>query len=128
MPKIFHQVGWFIVVGASAALVHWLAAVAIVQLWGANPLLANLFAWLIAFGVSFAGHYNYTFKQEKKRSALPAAARFFGVSACSFLLNELLYFWLLKTTTLPYDILLALVLIIVAFFTFAASRLWAFAR
>lgn len=127
MPKIIRQLSWFIVVGSTAALVHWVVAVAVVMVFGIAPLVANVFGWLVAFGVSFAGHYRYTFRLEGRHWPR-AALRFFGVSACGFALNEVLYFYLLRTTPIPYDILLALVLIIVAFFTFVASRLWAFAR
>lgn len=55
-----------------------------------------------------------------------AARRFFAVSALGFAVNELSYAWLLYATELPYDILLALILIAIAGMTFILGRLWAF--
>jgi hypothetical protein len=43
-----------------------------------------------------------------------------------FAINESAYALLLHTTAIPYDLLLALILIGLAFATFIASRLWAF--
>lgn|SRR5690625_1143317 len=127
MPKILGQLAWFIIVGASAAVVHWLVAVAVVQTLALSPLLANVVGWLVAFTVSFAGHYHYTFRQQQAPWG-KAARRFFCVSATGFIANELLYFYLLRTTSFSYEVLLAFVLIVIAFFTFILSRFWAFVR
>lgn len=118
---------WFIVVGCSAALVHWLVVVACVEHLALPPLLANLIGWLLAFVVSFSGHYRLTFRHHSA-SMLTAARRFFMVSAAGFLLNEASYAWLLKATPLRYDLLLGLVLVGVAVLTFILGRLWAFGK
>ena len=95
------------------------------SLAGVTPLLANLVGWLIAFLVSFSGHYRLTFRHQQAR-LVPAAARFFMVSALGFCINEASYAWLLRTTTIRYDVLLLLILVAIAVLTFALSRLWAF--
>lgn len=102
-----------------------MVAVLCVELASLPPAWANLAGWLVAFVVSFTGHYRLTFRH----MAIPwtvAARRFFLVSAAGFAVNEAAYVWLLHATALPYDLLLALILIALAFLTFVASRLWAF--
>ena len=125
MRRVVHQVGWFIAVGCAASLTHWLVVVAIVAGFSVPPLVANLAGWLVAFTVSFSGHYHLTFRYQKS-SLWPAATRFFVVSAIGFGINEASYAWLLHATTMRYDVLLFLVLVGVAVLTFVLSRLWAF--
>jgi putative flippase GtrA len=60
MRALVQQVTLFIIVGCAAAATHWGVAVACVEGLGAAPLLANLLGWLVAFVVSFSGHYRLT--------------------------------------------------------------------
>ncbi|MBX6965729.1 GtrA family protein [Alcaligenes faecalis] len=110
-----------------AAFTHWGIVIALVQTLSLSPLLANLFGWLIAFLVSFGGHYWLTFRSQNARF-LPALARFFLVSAAGFAVNEASYAFLLNHSGLRYDLLLGLILIGLAVLTFLAGRLWAFRR
>lgn len=126
MKKLSHQLAWFIIVGVCAALTHWVVVVGLVSWAYLTPLVANVLGWLVAFAVSFTGHYQLTFRHQRSGLGL-AIRRFFLLSALGFAVNEISYAWLLKQTTLPYELLLGLILIGVAFLTFAASRLWAFA-
>src|SRR5690554_3275088 len=64
MKKIIGQVAWFVIVGCSAAATHWLVVVAAVSMAHLPPLQANVLGWLVAFGVSFAGHYTLTFRHQ----------------------------------------------------------------
>jgi putative flippase GtrA len=125
MSSLIGEVARFVVVGCLAAATHWTVAVGCVEFLGAPPLLANVAGWLVAFLVSFGGHYRWTFRHHPKL-LLKALRRFFLVSASGFLVNECAYAWLLSTTRLPYDGLLAALLIAVAGLTFVVSRLWAF--
>src|SRR5690606_37200772 len=123
MPKLFKQIGWFVATGCAAALTHWLAAVLCVRELGLAPLLANLIGWLVAFCVSFLGHYHFTFRHQRGPWTR-AALRFFLVSALGFAINEIAYAYLLHTTALRYDILLALILVGLAILTFILGRFW----
>ncbi|MBI5255470.1 MAG: GtrA family protein [Burkholderiales bacterium] len=117
----------FILVGGLAAAVHWLAVVLLVSRWGWPPVLANVPAWAVALGVSFAGHHRWTFGGH---GAAPGRAfgRFFVVSAAAFCLNEAAYALLLHWSRMHYGLLLALVLAGVAALTYLANRHWAFLR
>lgn len=127
MFNLFRQIGWFVATGCAAALTHWLVAVACVREASLAPLVGNLFGWLLAFGVSFLGHYHFTFRAQRGRWAA-AAWRFFMVSALGFAINELAYAYFLRTTSIPYDLLLAMILIAMAILTFILGRFWAFRR
>ncbi|MBB1625100.1 sugar translocase [Achromobacter sp. UMC71] len=125
MRALLQQVSLFIAVGCAAAATHWGVAVTCVEALGAAPLLANLIGWLVAFVVSFSGHYRLTFRHSHTPWTI-AVRRFFFISAVGFVINESAYAWLLRVTAVRYDILLALILIALAVATFITSRLWAF--
>lgn len=120
-------VGWFIAVGCAAAALHLGVVVVLVGAWAMAPLAANVVGWLIAFGVSFAGHHYLTFAHHGAPLAR-AAGRFFFVSAAGFAVNEAAYAALLRWSPLRYDLGLALVLLAVAAATYWLGRHWAFLR
>jgi putative flippase GtrA len=121
------RLAWFVVVGCTAAMVHWGVVVLLVEHAGWRPLLANVIGWLVAFTVSFSGHHRWTFRDHGapvRRSAL----RFFLVSAAGFSINEFSYAILLQWSGMRYDLVLAVVLVAVAVLTYLLSRHWAFSR
>lgn len=123
--KIVRQIGWFIIVGCAAAATHWLVAVCCIALLNLLPSLANLVGWSIAVVVSFSGHYWLTFRHQQKALG-SAIRRFLIISASGFAINEFAFVSLLRLTDIPYYVLLALILIAIAFLTFVFSRYWAF--
>ena len=116
---------WFIAVGCTAAAVHLGTVMVLVGQLGAAPLLANVVGWLVAFIVSFSGHYLLTFRGSNAPLGR-AAGRFFAISAAGFAVNEVAYALALRWGALRYDITLAGLLVFVAVLTFVASRRWAF--
>lgn len=96
-----------------------------VELGDVRAYLANVIGWMVAFFVSFSGHYNLTFRHQHK-TLLTAIWRFWCVSAAGFLINELAFVTLLNRTLLPYYWLLALILVGIAVMSFVFSRYWAF--
>lgn len=125
MRNLFHQINFFVAIGCLASLVHWGVAVCCVQTWQADPLAANIVGWVAAFFVSFSGHHRVTFRHAAITWTL-AARRFFLVSGAGIAINQVVYAYLLRSTAMAYDILLALTLAGVAMVTFILSRLWAF--
>lgn len=114
----------FVAVGASAALVHYLVVVALVESMQWPVLLANIMAFLVAFCVSFSGHAYFTFSRSK-RSVRESLPRFFITASCAFIVNEMLLYFLLSLGW-PYQISLILVLLLVAAGTYLVSKYWAF--
>jgi putative flippase GtrA len=125
MKKLRSQLLWFLFIGSTSAATHWLVAVAAVEIAGLRASLANVAGWMVAFFVSFSGHYTLTFRHQHK-TLLTAIWRFWCVSAAGFLINEIAFVSLLDRTPLPYYVLLALVLVGIAAMTFVFSRYWAF--
>src|SRR5690554_101079 len=116
----------FIAVGVSALLTHWLVVILLVSAASLPPLVANVFAFLVAFNVCYFGHRHLTFNagERSHRQTLP---RFATVAASSFLVNEALYWLLLNFTPLRYDLAMLLVLGTVAGMTYLLGKFWAFA-
>lgn len=115
----------FALVGGCAAATH-LAAVALLVPWtGMAPLAANVWAFLLAFVVSYNGHALLTFSRAQARG-WAAAARFFAVACLSFAANELLYAFALHWLGGHFLWSLAGVLALVAVGTFMLGKFWAF--
>lgn len=123
---MIRRLAWFVFVGCMAAAVHLGTVVLLVSGFVWRPLVANVVAWLLAFCVSFSGHWHLTFP----RSGAPlarAAIRFFCISLAGFLVNEAMYAVLLHLTgTQWYALVLFFVLLAVAVMTYLLSSRWAF--
>lgn len=115
----------FGMVGAMAALVHFLTVAALVEQLALAPLAANVLGFLAAFVVSYTGQHHWTFAGSGVgwRQGLP---RYFLVACGSFALNELLFAALLGIAGWSYRPALATTLVLVAGMTFVLSRFWAF--
>lgn len=115
----------FVVVGTTAAAVHFAVVWGAVDGIGLAPLVANVLGWAVAFGVSFAGHHRLTFADQQAPLAR-SARRFLLLSAIGFGVNESAYALLLGLGGLGYRSALAAVLVGVAAFTYWLGRHWAF--
>jgi putative flippase GtrA len=120
--RIVHFIG----VGSAAAAVHFVVVIAGVQGLDFHPLLANVWGWLVAFLVSFAGHHRLTFA-DQDAPIWQAMRRFFLISAAGFAVNEGLYALTLILGGMDYRAALFLVLLAVAVLTYLVSKAWAFA-
>jgi putative flippase GtrA len=120
------RLAWFVFVGCSAAAVHLGTVHVLVSHLGWRPLAANIIAWLVAFCVSFSGHWHLTFPHSGA-PMLRAMRRFFMISLAGFATNELLYALLLQAAGERWYLpILFIVLVAVAFMTWLLSSRWAF--
>ena len=120
------RIAWFVFVGCMAAAVHLGAVTLLVSQAGWHPLVANVFAWLLAFCVSFGGHWHLTFPHSGA-PMLRAIRRFFLISLAGFATNEVLYAALLHAAGERwYLVILFFVLLAVAVMTWLLSSRWAF--
>ena len=119
------RLAWFVAVGCAAAAVHFAMVILLVSGLRWWPLLANVAGWLVAFIVSFAGHWRLTFRRSGA-PVLQAVRRFFLVSAFGFGTNELAYAAVMHLAGVRYDVALAAVLVGVAVITYLLSSRWAF--
>lgn len=124
MSVLFLQFCRFGIVGLTAAIVHYCIVVELVQKIAMQPLIANIFAFLIAFQISYWGHRLWTFQDSSvlHRNAFP---RLLFLQTINFAANEAL-FSIFMTYGLPYNIALIIVLAILPIFTFITSKLWVF--
>ncbi|HHT0592441.1 TPA: GtrA family protein [Legionella anisa] len=122
--KLRHRLIYFLGIGGAAAFVHLFTVFNLVKFMHVQALVANVLAFLIAFNVSFLGHKYLTFSQlrDEKNLSLP---HFFLVAASAGIINEMLYFLLLRYTTLNYLFALFLVLGFVSVYSFLISKFWA---
>lgn len=123
------QALWFLVVGASAALVHFLVLISIVGTTSISPAWANVFAFLVAFMVSFIGHFYLTFRQSTgiKNSALNILLKWFTSSAAGFIANQGLFVLGMTWFGEHYYMLIWLIVTgVITVMTFALGKLWAF--
>lgn len=135
------QALWFLIVGASAALVHFLVLVSIVSFTTITPTWANVIAFLLAFIVSFFGHFYLTFRQSQSsyersdqntralswRRSLPTLIKWFASSAVGFAANQSLFVLGLNWFGEHYYIPIWIVVTgIITVMTFSLGKLWAF--
>lgn len=114
----------FGIVGALAAVVHFSIVVIFVQTHMLQPLTANIFAFLVAFQVSYWGHRQWTF-QGTQTSHRVAFSKLFLVGSVTFIANEgLFYFFLLLNFS--YPVALFLVLLILPLANFLLGKFWVF--
>lgn len=114
----------FGLVGLAATTVH-LAIISLLIRLGLAPLLANLVAFLCAFGVSFCGHYFWTFRSAT--GITRAVLRFFLIAVGGFLINSVLLALLLHWTSLGSTTCALIAVLVVPVLSFLASKFWGFA-
>ena len=116
--------GRFGLVGLAATLVHLCFVWTLIRLDLAPPLLANLIAFCVAFGVSFTGHYHWSFQSRMPRRR--AAARFGLIALAGFLTGTVVLAGLIRAGVLPPEWAAAIATLVVPAVTFLASRFWGF--
>lgn len=127
MNKIFSlvfQVGRFGIVGVTAASIHFLTVVFLVQNFLIEPLAANVMGFLISFQVSYWGHRLWTF-QGTTALHRTAFSKLLLVQLINFSANELL-FYIFLSLHFPYQLALIMVLTILPIFTFLSGKFWVF--
>lgn len=127
--KPIHQQGlFFLLVGGFNALVHFLALIFFVQMVNIQPVIANIFAFVVAFIVGFTGHLKITFRTlVNKADWRKSGFKWLISSVVGFLLNQAiftagLYVWSAKYYILIWIIATGLVTVL----TFILARFWAF--
>lgn len=120
------QAVWFLMVGALAAAVHFFALLALVKWGGVAPAWGNVWAFALAFCVSFGGHFRLTFRHSR-HSWLGSLWRWLASSAGGFLLNQFLFVlglhWLGER---HYAVIWLAVTLLVTLLTFSLGKFWAF--
>jgi putative flippase GtrA len=116
---------WFTIVGAFAALTHYVVAVGLEHIMNLQPAWSNVCGFILAFPVSYVGHRKFSFANQNasNRHALP---RFLTVALAGFIANQTLVVLGLRYTPVPFWLLLGIVMVLVALSTYLLSHYWAF--
>lgn len=123
MTALLGQLARFGLVGIAATLTHTGVAW-VVHHAGVAAFPANAVGFAVAFGVSYLGHFYWTFGQRAgHRARLP---RFLVVSGTGFALSNVIVWAVVVQMGAPFETALALMLVMVPATTWMLSRLWAF--
>jgi putative flippase GtrA len=125
LSSLQRSAAWFTIVGATAALVHYIVAVSLEASTLALPAWANFIGFLCAFPVSYFGHRAFSFVAQKSTHS-HALPRFLMIACGGFFANQTLLLSILHLTALPFWLALGIVMVLVAVSTYILSRYWAF--
>lgn len=119
-----HRIARFGFVGLSAMGTHIAVANAVLAYAVASAYVASLAGFLVAFGVSYLGHYHFTFGVGQGHTkALP---RFFLIAVSGFLASLVV----LKVIAVYFNfapaISLTISILVIPGLTYLAARAWAF--
>lgn len=120
---------WFGIVGLTAMTVHFLTVTKIFIPLLLPPFIANTGGFLLAFLVSFSGHYKLTFKEQTlkaTKSWQKFLYKFFIVAIIGFGINQIIFNFLLNFTLWHLELCLVITLFSVAVITYIISKQWAF--
>ncbi len=127
--EVLQQALRFGLVGLLATGLHVGVFITLIEWAGFTPLLSNLWAWLLAFGLSFFGHFHWTFAHDaSNRTARDALPRFLLVSLFGLGLNSCIVILVVNLADWPYGFAAALMATVVPATLFVISKWWAFAR
>lgn len=117
-------IGRFAIIGLLATILHigmlWL----LITQGDVYPIVANLLAFLVAFLLSFTGHYYWTFSS--KRNRLQALWRFLIVSGSAFMLNNFVLALLLEVNGFPPVVSAVSAAFVIPVITFILGKIWVF--
>ncbi len=126
MNPLARQFAAFSGVGLVAAVVHYSVLIGLVETGLAEPLPANLSAYLAGGVVSYGLNRRYAFRSD--RAHAEATWRFAVVAGVGFLLTGLFTHLLHDRLDAPYVIAALMTTGIVMLWSFAANRAWTFRK
>ncbi|ALB02255.1 polysaccharide biosynthesis protein GtrA [Francisella persica ATCC VR-331] len=115
------QLYFFIIVGILASITNFIIVWILVEVSIFRPLVANFFAFLTAFNVSYFGHRFLTFSTTTQ-SHKKAVIQFFINVIIGLGLNESIYYVLLHILKIQYLLALFITMGLVAIYTFVVSK------
>ncbi len=119
----------FGIVGILATLIHVALYVALVETTGVHPSWSNTIAFVIAFSVSFIGHFHWTFATPANAGQRPwgrPLLKFVLVALFGFLLNALAVYIVTDVAQISYLYATVFMMTVTPISVFVLSKLWAF--
>lgn len=116
----------FAIVGVAVTMVHLFTAQLSLFYGVLSAFSSNFLGFIVAFFAGFVGHYYFTFEGT---SHFRTSLLRYGVIACTgFFANNSVLFWLVSSEILSEQSALAVAILLIPVATFAAARLWGFAK
>lgn len=109
-------------VGGIGTLAHYLTLITLVDFMDVEPVMASAFGFLVGALVNYLLNYHVTFKSQKKHRS--AFGKFLLIATVGFFLNTALMAALVPF--LHYLFAQIIATLIVLFWNFTGSRIWAF--
>jgi putative flippase GtrA len=111
-------------IGFLATTVHVASVWILLTSFGTSPITANTLSFIIAFGLSFTGHYLWTFCAPGNPCF--AMLRFFLIALSGFIANTLLLVFFIQNGIFSPAHSAVFSVLVIPVISFVASRLWCF--
>ncbi len=118
------QISRFGVIGIAAMLCHGFSLWIWVETIEVQPVLANSYAFLMAFCVSYLGHYHWTFRSTDRH--VESTIKFFVVALAGFVLNALIMYLITVIYGLSHWWGFLLIVVSIPLMTYLVGRYWVF--
>jgi putative flippase GtrA len=122
--SISRQFSMFVVVGVAAAVIHYGALIALVEIWAVRPVPATLAGYVAGGVVSYALNRRHTYESDRPHEE--AGWRFATVAGVGFVLTSIFMYLLHDVAGLHYLFAQVLTTGVVLVWSFLAHRLWTF--
>ena len=110
-------------VGILATLTHYFSAVSAVEFFGLGVMIANVFAYCIAVGVSFFGHSMLTFRAAMSRGRF---VKFVTVSLSALAVSQGLLWLLTSIAVFGHRINMLAVVCVVPVYSYCLNKFWVY--
>ena len=113
-------------VGVLALLTHIAVANAVLAYVTSSAYAASLAGFLVAFAVSYLGHFHFTFSGPQNKEHGKTLPRFLLIAVCGFLGSLVVLKTIATYGDLPPAVSLTFSILVIPGLTYLAARLWAF--
>lgn len=120
------QLGRFVIVGATTAVVYLTAVVFLVEAGGLAPWLAAVGSYFAAMLINYTGHYFFTYRTDTHHAR--TMLRYGATNAVLLVGNAGATYLAVNAFGLDYRVVQMVLLSLVAGIVFIAQRRWVFSR
>ena len=111
-------------VGVAASVLHFVVAVMVMRVFAAPILLANLFGFILAFSLSYVGHYKWTFQSNANHK--DSVPKFAITAVMGYLINNVVLIVLISVTGVELSVFILIAIGVAAATVYFISSRWVF--
>lgn len=113
-------------VGVAASVLHFVVAVVAMRVLGAPILLANLLGFILAFSLSYVGHYKWTFRSSANHKV--SVPKFAVTAVMGYVINNIVLIILISATGLELSLFILIAIGVSAAVVYLISNRWVFGK